>query len=428
MENTAAVLSIGDELMLGQVSERNAPWIANALLPLGLMVREFRTVPDNEAEIARAIVELAAHAGVVVCTGGLGPTDDDLTRQALARALGGVPLCVDEEALSFLEQRFAARGMEMPEINARQALCPRGATLIANRLGTAPGIAASVNGSDVFCLPGPPNEMKAMVEESVLPRLTSGARAAVRTLAIHSCGLSESLAATRLGALMDRSANPLVGTTASAAIVSARVRGWGAGASDAAMDAAAAHIAQAWGPYVFGRGEETLAHSLGRALLDRAEKIAVAESCTGGEIGSFLTSAPGSSQWFVGGVIAYANSVKESALGVPSALIEAHGAVSGEVACAMAHGAAERCGVRFGLSTTGIAGPDGGTPTKPVGTVWIGFVDREVPESAQQGMARAFLIPGGRAEVRRRTTALAVQLARLSILGHGDLPLLWETR
>lgn len=428
MPTRAAVLSIGDELTLGQVAESNAQWISQQALRLGILVSEHRTVDDDRQAIAQAIAQLAADFAVVIVTGGLGPTDDDLTREALADAMGGVVLVEDVRARETLLRRFADRGRVMPAMNAKQALAPLGAICVENQSGTAPGLMALIGRSQIFCLPGPPNEMRPMFERVVAPQLAAAGtpRESVKTCAIHSCGLPESVAAELIRSHMARDSNPLAGTTASGAIVTARVRAVGEAAQDGRFEEVCGAIEKAWSPFVFGRDETTLAEALGAVLLQSADRVATAESCTGGGLAQLMTSAPGSSRWFAGGWITYSNELKRTQLGVPEELLGAYGAVSAEVACAMATGAAHRAGVRYGVSTTGIAGPDGGTAQKPVGTVWIAVADRSKEDPSEQVRARRFLLSGDRATVRDRSVRIAAQLVRLTALGKGDVPVLWE--
>ena len=421
----AAVLSIGDELTLGQIAESNAAWIAQLFLRRGLVVIEHRTVEDDRAAIADAMVALASRADVLVVTGGLGPTDDDLTREALADALGGVELVEDPQAREALRLRFEGRGRTMPSMNAKQALRPAGTTCIANLNGTAPGLEARIGSAVVFCLPGPPNEMQPMFRASVLGR-TAGS--AVVTCAVHSCGLPESVAAERIRHLMDRGLNPLVGTTASGAVVSARIRATGSAARDGSVERVAQEIERAWAPFVFGRDETTLAEALGEILRKSGDRVAVAESCTGGGVGEFMTSAAGSSDWFCGGWITYSDNLKSELLGVPANMIREHGAVSEQVACAMALGAAIRANSRFGVSTTGIAGPGGASHEKPVGTVWIAVADRSEPAPELQVRARCFLQSGDRQTVRARTARIAAQCVRLVAMKAADASLLFEVQ
>ncbi len=433
MTSQAAVLSIGDELTLGQSAETNARWIAQELLGVGVMVIEHRTVADDRIAIARAMQELASRVGLVVVTGGLGPTEDDLTREALADAMGGVALVESASQRAILEARFARRALAMPRSNLRQACCPVGATLLENHHGTAPGISARVGAAKVFCSPGPPNEMQPMFVSHILPAAralvaeSGGECAAVAS--VHACGLPESIAAERISALMDRGANPLAGTTASGAVVTARLRATGIAATDGHLERAACEVERAWGAYAFGRGEATLPGAVGELLVARGECVAVAESCTGGGIGQLMTSAEGSSAWFLGGWISYSNEFKREFLGVSDQLLQRHGAVSESVACAMAIGAAERSGARWGLSATGIAGPGGGTIEKPVGTLWIAVADRAAADGAPRTHAREFRFTGDRATIRSRASMIALQLVRFALMGvtlQSDLRLLAE--
>ncbi len=426
----AVVLSIGDELTLGQIAERNAGWIAQEFLRHGALVFEHRTVRDDRSHIAAGIVELARKAEIVMVTGGLGPTEDDLTREALADALGGVELVKDDAAVLALRSRFEDRGRPMPPSNAKQALRPVNATCIANPNGSAPGLMVRLGGALVVCLPGPPNEMKSMVVATILPLLDAMVEAsggkALATCAIHSCGLPESIAAERIRELMDRSANPVAGTTASGAVVTARIRAVDAAAIDGSFDRAVREVERAWAPYVFGRDGITLAESLGEILRRSNDRVAVAESCTGGGIGSYFTSAAGSSEWFAGGWITYSNELKTQMLGIAPELIGEHGAVSEQVACAMALGAAVRAQTRFAVSVTGIAGPGGGTTDKPVGSVWIAVADLSEQDARKRVRSRSFQFAGDRETVRERTSRVAAQLVRLVAIGEPDVPVFWE--
>lgn len=422
----AAVLAIGDELVLGAVSDRHARWLASRLVDMGATVVEHRTVGDDTAAIVSALRAFVACADVVLVTGGLGPTDDDLTREALSEVLGQ-PLVQDAEAAVALRQRYESRKVPMPSMNWKQATRPEGASCIANPHGTAPGLRADHAGTRVYAMPGPPREMHPMWDTVVGPEIRAlvDARGGVqvRTHAIHSCGLPESVAAERIRAWMVRGSNPVMGTTASGAVVSARIRAEGPDAQ-AALDRAAAAVRTAWAPFAFGEGGTTLEAAVGAALQSQGARVAVAESCTGGLIGGALTSVAGSSAWFRGGIVAYENEVKVAALGVPAALIEREGAVSEHVARAMARGAAHRIDARWAVATTGVAGPGGGTEAKPVGTVWVAVHDRMT--GAED--VRQFRFTGDRAAVRERTVSLALQMLRLAIEGTPAPSLLWEWR
>lgn len=441
---TAAVLSVGDELMLGQTHDTNARWLSERLFALGLMPRERATVPDERAAIAAALRRLAAAADVVVCTGGLGPTADDLTRAALADAMGD-ELVEDAASLAAIERWFAGRAAAMPAGNRVQALRPRRGAALPNPNGTAPGVTGVVRvgtgggaerEADVFCLPGPPREMRPMFEAEVVPRLRVRADRVIRTRTLHTYGLGESVLAERLGALMERSRNPLVGTTASEGIVSCRVRAEAATPEEAErlIEQAAAGVEQAAGDYLFGRDAETLAGVVVRELSRRGARVAVAESCTGGLLGAMLTQAPGSSRVFTGGWITYSNEAKMRELGVPASMfgVGAPGAVSAECARAMASGGLARAGTEAFVSVTGIAGPDGGTTEKPVGTVWIALAAGAPAATGARAVSaasedvRRFQFRGERELVRQRAAQSALAMLLGLARGRPAPRLLWQ--
>jgi nicotinamide-nucleotide amidase len=416
-----ATLSVGDELVLGQIVDTNAAWLGDRLAACGRFRDEHRLVADDRAAIARAIRELSAGRSHLIVTGGLGPTLDDLTREGLNAAIDASdpPLVADEVARGDLDRWFAGRGRSMPEINLRQAMRPSSARCLRNPNGTAPGLAAELDGCRIWCLPGPPREMEPMFEAEVAPALAGSGRAVVRR-AVLSFGLGESALAERLGPLMDRDRSPSVGTTASGSIVTARIRAEGEPESaTATADATARLVETAWEPYAFGR-DGTIAEALARELSRSSATVAVAESCTGGSLGGMLTSVAGSSAWFPGGIIAYANDVKIRELSVPAATIDRAGAVSDAVAVAMAAGVRTRFAATYGVGITGIAGPGGGSDAKPVGLVWIGLAG---PDGSR---ARAFRFPGDRATVRDRAAKSAIQWLRFRLLGRDDLPLIWD--
>jgi nicotinamide-nucleotide amidase len=423
----AGIVSVGDELTLGQTLDTNARWVAQRLTDAGLVTIEHVTVPDDLAAQIAAFARLAHTADLIVCTGGLGPTADDLTRGALAGAMGD-PLVEDEIALAQIEAFYAARNRVMSAANRAQALRPaRGATL-ANHNGTAPGLHGQIvtrEGSreracDVFCLPGPPRELFPMFDQHVLPRLSLPQGRTVRTRVLHTFGLAESDLAQRLGSLMDRDAlgkgRPMVGTTASGGVVSVRLRYEGFATPEAAaamLDGCESAVRDAAGVYLFGGGADTLASVVLAMLRQANQKLGVVESCTGGLLGGMLTEVPGSSAAFAGGLITYTNVLKTSLAGVPASNFAAGaaGAVSRETAEAMAVGGLRALGVDHALAITGIAGPDGATPSKPVGLVWIARASGGVGLSATPDVdCRAFQLTGDRASVREwaAKTALAM--------------------
>ncbi len=434
---TAAILSIGDELILGQKLDTNAEWLSGRLAALGVRPVEHVTLDDDVEQIALALARLGGRADLVVVTGGLGPTADDLTREALARAMGD-SLVEDEGALLRLEAVAKRRGREIGA-NRVQALRPSRAVCLDNEHGTAPGLWGTLGdgarGCDVVCLPGPPSENRPMFEGAVVPRLRLGGRViAVRVL--HTFGLPESEVGARLGALMERGRNPIVGTTASGGVVSCRVRFEGdAGEAGGAMERAVEGVRGAVGDHVFGEGEETLAEALVEALRERDARLVVAESCTGGLLGAKVTGVAGSSDVFVGGWQTYSNEMKKAALGVDGALVDDPaaagyvGAVSAEVAGAMAVGALRAApggGAEFALAITGIAGPGGATAGKAVGTVFIALASRGGSGEARVVECRRFQIAGDRERVRDRSAMSALAMVWLHLRGIGVGRLTWE--
>lgn len=444
---TAAILSIGDEIALGQTLDTNSAWLAAELLTRGVATTEHTTVDDDRARTAAAITRLAAANDLVIATGGLGPTADDLTRFALADALGEPELVRDGPMLAEIEKWFAGRNGGMPRANAVQADRPPSAVCLANPHGTAPGLRATVGGCDVYCLPGPPREMKPMFAAEVLPRLRPREGVVVRTRLLLTIGLGESAVADRLGDLMDRDRParglPLVGTTASRGVVTCRVRheSSDAAAADRAMDDAEEQIRTRLGEaLVFQRRdlsngdaaeiEHALQETLLAMLAERGQRLAVVESCTGGLLGASLTAVPGSSAAFAGGWLTYANALKTELVGVGPKLLAEHGAVSGEVAIEMAAGGLERAraadmSVAHAVGITGVAGP-GESEAKPAGTVWIGLASQDyTAPGGRRVEARKFFFKGGRDAVREWACRASLAMLRLRLIGR-DMPLLGE--
>lgn len=402
---TAMLLAIGDEVCTGLVVDSNSAWVARELTDLGFRILGHIAVPDDRPTIARTLAETARTADFLFITGGLGPTRDDLTRFAVADVLGE-PLIEDEQALAFLRRRWSARGQEMPPSNAIQALRPQSAEFIRNTYGTAPGIAASLGRCQMFFMPGVPRELQGMFTEEVRPRLgrrtladleqaaaTASASTAPLDAPIHDetpvtgyevvrvAGMPESELGERIADLMERGRNPLVSTLPSDGVIRCRIRAEGpAKAVRQMLDATATEIERRIGPYAFCRSNvESLADALRLRLSTAGRWLATAESCTGGLIAEMLTEVPGSSSFYAGGWVTYANEMKVNEVGVDPETLRRHGAVSAEVAAEMALGALQQAegpqgrGADYALSVTGIAGPGGGRPDKPVGTVYIGL-------------------------------------------------------
>jgi nicotinamide-nucleotide amidase len=408
-----ATVSIGDELLAGDGLDSNAQRLAKAIAQRGWKHGGHQTVGDDVDVIVAAIERAGAASDLVLMTGGLGPTLDDVTREAIARV--AKEELVEDPALAVsIEAMFSSRGLVMPPNNLRQALRPSSGTSIENHNGTAPGVRIVCGAFEVISLPGPPRELEPMLA-GVLPPSDG----AVLAAEIVACGIGESSAAAKIHDRMDRSAEPLVGITFSDTLIRATVRARAHSTTAETIAEIEAEIRAAWEPWALEGA--SLESAVALAFMERNQTLAVAESCTGGLIQAMVTDAPGASNWFVGGFVTYANHVKCDQLGVSSAMLEREGAVSARVACAMAAGARERTGASVGLSTTGIAGPDGGSEAKPCGTVFIGVATHDSVD------ARHFLFRGDRATVRRRTAQAALQMARFSVR-EISAPLLFEVR
>jgi nicotinamide-nucleotide amidase len=376
---TAEILSQGDEVVTGQIADTNAAWLSTRLTELGFEVVRHTAVGDHLDRIRDAMVAIAGRADLCVCTGGLGPTDDDLTSRAAAEAFGR-PLAFDPEAMRQIEALFAKYKRNMPEINRRQAMLPTGCDRLDNAWGTAPGFALVQGGCWLAFMPGVPREMKSMFDERVVPRLSERfALAPGRLVTLRTTGIGESEMQARVAGYSHPGL--VIGTRTMLPENHLKLR-FAATVPDAEVRAIAHELAAKIGAPVFGiegLGEPcgTLAEVVGRALAARGATLAVAESCTGGRVAAACTAIPGSSAWFLEGAVTYSNAAKTRQLGVPEALIAAHGAVSEPVSRAMAAGLRERSGATFALAITGIAGPDGGTPEKPVGTVHLALASPE---------------------------------------------------
>lgn len=372
----AAVVAIGDELLAGEFADSNSGEIARALDGLGIEVERFVVLGDDRERLARTFWELARDYAIVVASGGLGPTLDDVSREAAADA-ARVPLETRADELAALRESWERRGTPMPASNARQAEFPAGAQVMPNRCGTAPGFRVWIDGGMLAVLPGPPREMRAMLVGELLPWLerTCGRGPARAHGHFHLAGLSESAFADRAGDWMERGADPRMGVTAHHGVLRVSLRAVASTpeAARARLDARRAQFRERFAADIFSEDDARLEHALGRTLIARGLSVATAESCTGGLVARLLTDVPGISAVFREGWVTYSEASKRERLGVPAELLARHGAVSGEVAQAMAEGAARASGARLSLATTGIAGPDGGTPEKPVGLVWFGL-------------------------------------------------------
>lgn len=414
----AIVLSIGDELVLGQTVDTNTAWLARQLASVGIAVSLHLTIADDQQAIEKAIAYAIDRADLVLITGGLGPTEDDLTRQALAAVLN-TPLELNPDCLTRLEAFFRDRGRPMPPSNRVQAMIPRGARPIDNTAGTAPGIHATATRpgnrqpADIFVMPGVPKEMTIMFQRDILSILRDRSNGGVilsRTL--HTFGLGESNVAELLGDLMDRRRNPSVGTTVSGGIVSLRINARSTSWQTAERELAATEQAcrDALGDLIYGADGCTLPEVVGQLLRSRSHTVATAESCTGGLLAKYLTDIPGSSDYFRYGWVTYSNQAKTALLDVPPKTLQQHGAVSEPTVLAMATSARIRSNADFALSVSGIAGPTGGLPHKPVGTVCIALADRD------SVTARTFIFSGDREMIRDRSAKMALTLLRYRLI------------
>jgi len=413
------VLTIGDELLRGEIVDSNKSFLSERLLELEVETRFHASVCDVPADMTDAFLRAAERSDVVLVSGGLGPTRDDLTMEVLAETFGRA-LELHEPSLDAIRAFFERFGREMAENNAKQAWFPAGSDVLTNPVGTAPGCLLVVprpGGGEAlfFCMPGVPSELKLMMEEQVLPRIAArqvGGGRVVRATLLRTFGMGESNLDQELADIAKEDDVELGFRTAFPDNYLRPVaRGATAAEADAALDRVCEAIYARLGALVYGRDDETLERVVAALLGERGLTLATAESCTGGLLGERLTSVPGSSRFYLGGVVAYANEAKTALLGVSSSMLAEHGAVSRSVAMRMAEGARERFGSDLAVSTTGISGPDGGSEDKPVGLVYVG-VAREGESDAFE-----FLFPFDRPRHRMLTTQVALDWVRRTLLG-----------
>jgi nicotinamide-nucleotide amidase len=417
---TAEIIAVGSELLGATRLDTNSLFLSGRLASLGIELRAKSVVGDDRAMLAAVFSQALARADLVLLTGGLGPTDDDVTREVVAGVLG-LPFTEDPAIVATIEGRFARRRMRMPENNRRQAQVPRGALVLDNPNGTAPGLYIAHDAKVVVLLPGPPRELQPMMArlcESLLGARAGGERSYATSAFVT--GRSESHVEEAIQPIYSRwyDATPPIQTTILAAPgqieIHLTLRSADPGAARARLDEARDAIAAALGDAVFSTDGRFLEEVVGDLLKARGLTMAVAESCTGGLLLSRVTDVAGSSAYVRGGVVAYSNDLKTAFVDVPADVIAQQGAVSEPVASAMASGARTRLGADIGVGITGIAGPDGGTPEKPVGTVAIAVAG---PGGA--GQVRTFSFPGGRAQVKYQSAQAALDMVRRGML-NGD--------
>jgi len=411
----AEIVTIGDELLIGQVINTNASYIAEQLNSVGIFDDTMTTVGDDEASILKAFDHALSVHDVVVVTGGLGPTHDDITRAAVCKFFT-TDLVVNAEAFENIKNRFANRNIALVRRNEEQALVPRGCTVIQNRHGTAPGYLFERHGKYFIVMPGVPAEMKGMMDEFVVPyfsKLGTGTSILHRTL--KTTGIAESILADQIGDIGE-----LLGTSTGASLAflpgptGVRLRITVRSSSRARAESTIRDVEQKIRAkaeqYIYGTDTEDIEAVVGRMLRERKMRLSVAESCTGGLIADRVTNVPGSSDYFERGMVTYSDESKRAELGVPGFFLERFGAVSREVAEAMALGIRTASNTDIGLSTTGIAGPTGGSEEKPVGLVWIGYSDRH------ETVALRFNFPGDRRIFKERVSQAALELVRRKLL------------
>lgn len=419
----AETIAVGTELLIGGKSDSNSLFLAEALGSLGIAVRFKSVVGDVQSDIAHAVVQAVKRAGIVVMTGGLGPTVDDCTREAVAQATGR-RLGKRKEALEGMTARLAQWGRTPSAAQMRQTMIPSSATVLANPVGSAPGLCLAWKNALIVSLPGVPREMEAMVVQEVMPILkarleeTKQRPSPIVRQVFHTFGLPEADVDAKLQGLVPKNAPVDLGLLASPMEVlvslTSKPGARKKNVKDDVLQPLAQEVRSRLCDWLFAEGQETMEEVVGRMLVEQKLTVAVAESCTGGLIGHRLTQVPGSSAYMDRGAICYSNRAKMEMLGVSADLLAKHGAVSKEVAAAMAQGIRERAGVSVGLSVTGIAGPGGATETKPVGLVYIGL-----DGGKGEPIAKEFRFHGDRSAIKQRSSQAALDLLRRWLIGRG---------
>lgn len=416
----AEIITIGDELLIGQVVDTNSAWLGSTLGDDGIKVIQITSVQDNAAQIVQAVNDALSRADIVLMTGGLGPTKDDITKKTLAEMFG-MKLVRNEQVYEMVGKQLALRGIAFTELNQGQALVPDGCTVLPNRNGTAPGMWFERDGKVLISMPGVPFEMKALVKDEVLPRLRKHfALDANVHRTIITFGLAESILADTI-ASWEEALPPYLHLAylPSALCIRLRLSAYEIDRQKAEqeIESQIEKLSKVIPHYIIGSEDDSLESVTGTLLKTRGETLATAESCTGGNIAHRFTAMPGASEYFKGGVVAYSNEVKMALLGVGPESLNRYGAVSQSVAEQMAEGVRRATGATYGISTTGIAGPTGGTPEKPVGTVWMAVA---TPNGV---FSRRMVFGSVRSQNIERASSNCINLLRLQLLGLGDLPL-----
>jgi nicotinamide-nucleotide amidase len=407
----AEIIAIGSEMLTPFRADTNSLWLTERLNSMGIDVKLKTIVGDDETRLEEAVRDALRRSEIIISTGGLGPTEDDITRKIFARVLNR-QLILNEAILEKIRARFARRGVPMPEINARQALIVNGAQILENNNGTAPGMLLQEGKWTVVMLPGPPREMRPMFDSSVAPVLKerSGDLLIIRRK-LSIFGLTESRTDEIAAPIYTKFTNPSTTILFKDGQIELHLTAQASDEVEAErlLDELTGPLDEALGDYIFSRRDETLEQVVGDLLKFNGYTLATAESCTGGLLAGRITDVPGSSEYFLEGAVTYSNEAKTRILGVPKKMIEDHGAVSEEVATAMASGIRELAGSTFGIGITGIAGPGGGSAEKPVGLVYIALADKA------QTSAKKFIFPGDRQFIRTLSVNAALDLLRRRI-------------
>lgn len=407
----AEIISVGTELLLGEIVDTNAAFLSQELAALGIELYHRTTVGDNEQRLRQALVEALSRVDLVITSGGLGPTADDLTKEVVAAVLD-LPLVLHPPSLQWIEEYFARMGRKMTASNRKQALIPEGGVALPNPNGTAPGVFVRKGEQIVVCLPGPPGELMPMFRSYVRPELQKESRGVIRSRVLRLCGVGESELVERIGDFLAGQTNPTLAPLASEGEVRLRItaRAQTDAEAEALNGELEAKLRARLGLLIYGTDEDTLESVVVKLLKRRGETLAVAESCTGGLLADRITDVPGASTVFDRGVVTYSNRAKMELLQVPADVIEAKGAVSPEVARFMAEGVRRVAGTDWGIGITGIAGPGGGSREKPVGLVYFALAGPGV------SLVREEHWSGDRRKIKRRTTQAVLDLLRRTLL------------
>jgi len=409
---TAEIIAIGSELLAPDRTDTNSLWLTEKLNSIGIEVKLKTIVGDDDVRLEEAIRDALRRSRVIITTGGLGPTEDDITRKVAARAMGR-RLLLDEKVLDWIRGRFESLGRKMPERNSRQAMVIDGSEVLDNPNGSAPGLFIEHQGASMALLPGPPREMRPMFENFVLPRLSQKAgKVRVLRRVLRVAGMGESAVDEIIAPVYLQYENPRTTILFNKTEVELQLTANGRtdAEAEALLNRLSEQLEERLGQAIFSFAGETMEEVVALKLAVGRYSLAVAESCTGGLIAQRLTEIPGASKYFVEGVVAYSNEAKTRTLGVEPVLLLEHGAVSGPVAEAMAEGVRKRANADFGLSVTGIAGPDGGSEEKPVGLVYIALADDAHTEH------RKLMLPGDRSLIRWRASQAALDLLRRRLI------------